>query len=95
MAKKTTDKLEKPLEAIERTAEQPAEVVEEPKPEIEPDVPIIIETSKRTDAHERVIELKTKAASMGLCKMESTPIQFIKQDYLDPGHFSVKLIFSK
>ena len=87
------DMLDKIGEELEQ--EQQAEVSEEAKPEIEPNVPICFETATRVEAQEKVLELKTKAASMGLCKMESTPIMFVKQDYLDQGHFSVKLIFRK
>ena len=98
MAKKKNNQIEEEtLEQIgeELVQEQQAEAAETAKSEIEPDVPIIIETSTRVEAQEKVLELKTKAASIGLCKMESTPIQFIKQDYLDEGHFKVKLIFTK
>ena len=96
--KKNTPVEEETLDQIaeELEQEQQEEAAEEvAKPEIEPNVPIYFETATRAEAQEKVQELKTKAASMGLCKMESTPIMFVKQDYLDPGHFKVKLIFSK
>ena len=98
MAKKKNNQIEEEtLEQIgeELVQEQQAEAAETAKPEIEPNVPICFETATRAEAQQKVQELKTKAASMGLCKMESTPIQFIKQDYLDEGHFKVKLTFKK
>lgn len=72
-----------------------AEATEDAKPEIEPDVPICFDAPTRAEAQAKVRELKMKAASIGLCHMVSTPILFIKKDYLDEGHFSVKLTFTK
>lgn len=72
-----------------------AEATEDAKPEIEPDVPICFDAPTRAEAQAKVRELKMKAASIGLCQMVSTPILFIKNDYLDEGHFSVKLTFMK
>ena len=79
----------------EREQGHQTEMLECAQPEIEPNVPIVVEAETREEVHKMVHELKTKAASMGLCKIESTPIVFIKQDYLDVGHFTVKLIFNK
>lgn len=72
-----------------------AEATEDAKLEIEPDVPICFSSPTRAEAQAKVRELKMKAASIGLCQMVSTPILFIKNDYLDEGHFSVKLTFMK
>ena len=71
------------------------EATEDAKPEFEPNVPICFDASTRAEAQAKVRELKMKAASIGLCNMVSTPILFIKKDYLDEGHFSVKLTFTK
>ena len=87
--------LDQIAEELEQEQQEESKAEAEAKPEIEPNVPIVFDTSTRAEAQQKVLELKTKAASMGLCKMECTPIQFIKQDYLDEGHFKVKLIFSK
>jgi hypothetical protein len=85
------------LEQIGEEIEQElkAEAAEDANPEIEPNVPICFDATTRTEAQAKVRELKMKAASIGLCNMVSTPILFIKKDYLDEGHFSVKLTFTK
>lgn len=93
--KKQPDTNEEVLDHIgdERKQGQQTEMCEQS--EIEPNVPIVVEAETREEVHKMVHELKTKAASIGLCMIESTPIVFIKQDYLDAGHFTVKLIFNK
>ena len=95
--KKSNIDEEEVLDQIGKEMEQElqAEATEGAKPEIEPNVPICFDASTRVEAQEKVRELKMKAASIGLCQMVSTPILFIKKDYLDEGHFSVKLTFTK
>lgn len=95
--KKSNNDEEEVLAQIGEELEQELkeEATEDAKPEIEPDVPVCFDAPTRAEAQAKVRELKMKAASIGLCQMVSTPILFIKNDYLDEGHFRVKLTFMK